>query len=386
VDTAVKPPPTRPKIGTSFLLPQDRIARSPLGPWAAALRRQLRRCLEQSRTTAAVSDEVGSAGNNAALIAAHRGAGALARRLCERQLCWQARLSRRSRNPGLATGCVQPWVNLARLDSLAGKWESAFARLSALQVCGTHGVLSLRPLQPDGIGCLQVRAEGGFAQSLETVYVIDSLRVLLQNGRCGEVVEFAARMATEPCTHLQLWADEALVVSACQRGDVESADQAAQAALARPQTVGWSRAVFRLRRAEVLACAGETQRAAEILESMAGVMDRLSEPVLRNLQTLYVLMPLASACWAAGLEGQAGSLARAVYHGAKAAADEAFQIDALRLLVAAAPAEEREASREALERLETATEYQRYRHLGSTSAVSGEFELLNAELESVFES
>jgi hypothetical protein len=234
------------------------------------------------------------------------------------------------------------------------------------------------------VGCQQVRGRGpSFAEWLETVYVIDSLRVLLQNGRHAEVIQFAARMAAEQRMRLVLWADEATVIAACREGDRSRAEQAIHTALARDGAVGWARAVFRLRFAEVMVCAGETQSAAGILARMAQVMSRLSEPVLRNLQTLYVLMPLASTCLAAGLPAQADSLARAVYKGARAAGDEVFEIEALRLRVLTAPEGEREGWQRALDSLETTTDYRRYRRSGGTSAATTDFDALDTELEEI---
>jgi hypothetical protein len=351
-----------PTISTALLRPQDRIPRAPLGRWAGRLSRKLERCLRDERTAGGVSEQVGSIANNAALIAAHRGEGAVAWRLCERQLWWQHRLSRRARAAAIASRCVQPWVNLARLEALTGRCDAALARLQLLAGRRPGRWLALQPVRADGVGCQPIQhTDGDFEVMLENIYIIDSLKALLQNRRWAEAAEFATRMRREGPARLALWSDEAAVVAASRMGDHDGARAAVQAGLGRPEAVAWHRATFHLRRAEVEACAGNLNGARGELGRLVQVALRLSPAARSQLQPMYVLVRVAAACAEVGMAKEALQVAGAVYEGACTADDEVMRIEALRILAEWAPDEARAEWNEALGALERTTEYHRYR-------------------------
>jgi hypothetical protein len=379
-------PAAAPRIGTALLLPQDRIPRAPLAAWTAMLRARAAAARRDCRDPGALSEEAGTLGNNAALIAAQRGERDVAVALCEGQMWWQHRLSRRSRRPEIAGRCIQPWVNLARLESAAGEWRGAVSRLDRL-AGGGAGEIALRPLRRDGTGCQRIPPGGaGFREMLQTVHVVDTLRVLLQNHRHGEVFAFAARVRRESRPGLALWALEASVVAACMEGDYGLARRTGREALLRGDARGLQGVLFRLRLAEVASCAGEPERARAVLGPLARAAGRLSPRARSRLQPLYVLARLAGACLEAGLADEAHAVARGVYDGARAADDEVFQLEALRTLAAAAPAGERAGWGERLRALERATEYRLYRARAAPPPDRTAFGALCADLAELYAS
>ncbi|HYR07219.1 MAG TPA: hypothetical protein VEQ60_05610 [Longimicrobium sp.] len=380
-------PAAAPRIGTALLLPQDRIPRAPLSAWTAMLRARAAAARRGCRAAGALSAEAGTLGNNAALIAAQRGERTAVVELCERQLWWQHRLSRRSRRPEIAARCVQPWVNLARLESAAGAWEAAVSRLERLGARGRAEGIALQPLRGDGTGCQHIpRGGDDFLEMLESVHVIDTLRVLLQNRRHAELFAFSARVKREFRPGLALWALEASVVAACVDGDFDLARRAGREALLRDDARGLPGALFRLRLAEVAACAGQPERARGVLGPLARAASQGSRHPGVNLQPLYVLARLAGACLEAGLPDDAHGVARVVYEGGRVAGDEVFQLEALRTLAAAAPEPERAGWTEKLWALEQATEYRQYRAPGAPPPDRTAFGALCAELAELYAS
>lgn len=327
-------------------------------PWAGRLAERMGKARQTIRRTHQLSGEVGSIGNNAALIAAHRGEMERAWRLTERQLWWQGRLARRSGNGVITGNAVQPWVNLGRLEALAGRWREALARFAGL---ATYDVADRMEL-----GCVRVGGEAwsaltpsreDFLRFLEAVYISDSLRTMLLNGRFELIHPFAARY--EGGGGLRWMCEEACVVAECRAGDFGAA--AARARAGAGEARGWHRAVLRLRMAEAHACAGEIDRAGEILAQMAGVVRQLSPGQKANPELMPITARLAGACHEAGLAAEACAVAREVLEGARTANDEMIQIEMLRLLAATAPDEEREGWIEAARAAEEATDYARFR-------------------------
>ncbi|HSU17021.1 hypothetical protein [Longimicrobium sp.] len=369
-----------PGILTAILLPQDRIAREPLGRWAERLSQRLARVRAEMRAPRALAHAVGAIGNNAALIAAHAGASAAARGLCERQMAWQLRLARRSRDRAITAHAVQPWVNLARLQAQQRDCAGALERLAALRRQAGQDALV--------IGCARVRRDDwevmapghdAFASFMENVFVLDSLKALLLNRRWDETLDFAAALPGATTPPLARFGAEAYVVASMRLGDAERARATAQAMLPGSQTV------FPLRLAEVHACEGRRGEAARLLVPLARLL-RDSTPEQRaDLQTLHVMNRVAGACAEAGEHGEARALGLLVRQGAETAGDEVIRIESLRLLAALSSDAERGAWDDALAAAEETTEYVRYRR-GGPAPPAAAVEHLLQHLHEVFAS
>jgi hypothetical protein len=353
-------PRAAPAIATAILIPQDRIIRAPLGPWAARLSGQLDDTLRSTRLTQQAAAQLGFVGNNAGLIAAHRGDMDVAWRLTQRQLWWQGRLARRSGDASITAHGVQPWVNLGRLEALTGRWREALARFSGLSTYAMADTLQLGCVRLNGHAWTSLMSSREhFVRFLETVYVTDSLKAMLLNRRFEMVPPFAARFGEGGVRWI---CEEAAVVAECREGDPRAAAARAQAAARQAQ--GWTRAVLRMRAAEAHACAGDTELAAGILSPVARVVRQVSPAQMANPHLMPATARLAGACSEAGLDEDANALAQRVVEGARSSGDELMEIEMLRLLAAIAPDEEREAWAQALRGAEESTEYARYRRGG----------------------
>jgi hypothetical protein len=324
--------------------------------------------------------ELGFVGNNAGLIAAHRGELPTAWRITERQVWWQGRLSRRSGDVGVAAHAVQPWVNLGRLEALSGRCDQALARFAVLSTYNVADRLE--------IGCMQVGASGWMAVSrsrqkfldfLDAVYVIDSLKAMLLNRRYDLVRPFAERVGTE--SGLRWSCEEACVVAETRTGDFAGA--VARAEEAARQASGWRRAVLRLRLGEAHACAGELDLAHTVLSKLAGIVRQVSSEVKAKPELMPITARLAGACHEVGLADDACAVARDVLQGARTANDEMIQIEMLKLLADASPEDESQAWREATDAAVEATDYARFRR-GAPPRPDPVFDELYERLEAIY--
>ncbi|HSU14931.1 hypothetical protein [Longimicrobium sp.] len=375
--------PARPASGVSatLLLPHGRLARAPLPEWGRRSAALLTRAAGAPEPRAR-SREVAVAANQVALIAAHQGRGEVARALCEAQMEWQLRLARRAGDPAIAAQALQPWVNLGRLEALAGDWAGALVRFS--------GLLAHRAARPVPVGGACVSGEGweevaadavGFGEFLEGVYVIDSLKALLQNRRDAEALGFAAALPEGIAPAIARFGVEASVVAWCRAGECGRACDAALAAARACD--GWERAVFLLRLAEALLLSGDAATARAVLSGSAAAIGRDPAAGRGALKALYVVHGYAGACREAGLEGDALSLARLLLQGGRDARDEVFAVDALRLLTALAPAPERARWAGEMEALQESSLYPRCRRGRGAAPADPGLDALYEQLQDV---
>jgi hypothetical protein len=350
-------------VSIGLLLPQDRIPRESLGDWAARLAKEIEASRVATRQARRYAGSIAGLANNAALVATYEGGRREAWELCERQVTWQGRMSRRAKDPSIAAHGIQPWVNLGRLETMAGNWKAALARFDALpsfRLDGwiTFGCIRLTRDQWDAVANSRETLE----RTLDATYVVDSFKTLLINRRWEETLAFAARFGEDGDRFFLHRADEAVVVASARLGDLDRARHVATEAARRAG--GWPRAVFRLRLAEVLGTSGDLEGAREVLRPIAAVMAQVSPERKHDSAFLYPLLRLTTACAETGLVHEAAALAKDVLAGARTTADEVFAIESLRVLAVHAPVDERGAFREELDRLEETTEYEKYRKGG----------------------
>jgi len=370
-------------VSTGLLLPQDRIPRKSLGDWAARLSKEIEDSRIADREARRYAGSIAGLANNAALVATYEGGRREAWELCERQVTWQGRMSRRAKDPSIAAHGIQPWVNLGRLETMAGNWKAALARFDALPSFRLDGWITF--------GCIRLTRDqwGAVANSRETLertldatYVIDSFKTLLINRRWEEALAFAARFDEYVDRFFRHRADEAVVVASARLGELDRARQVAAEAARRAS--GWPRAVFRLRLAEVLGASGDLEGARGVLRPLAAVIAQVSPERKHDCTVLYTLLRLTTACAETGLVDEAAALAKDVREGARATGDEVFAIESLRVLAAHAPADERGGFREELSRLEETTEYEKYRKGGRAAVRDSRIDGLYSVLGEVF--
>ena len=345
-------------VSTALLLPQDRIPRGPLTTWAERLASDLVHYRRSFRKVRDLCAAVARNANNTALVASMQGAASVARLLCQQQISWHYRLSKRSRDPAIAAHAVQPWVNLARLDGMSGDWRAALARLARLQDYRARGRTYLGFVQvPESGWQVAASTRPSFEATLDAMYVIDSLKVLLLNREFTEVLAFASHLPPDCPDGLKRFVSEASAVAAARLGDAEGARRIALTALEIAQ--GWERVVFKIRIAEISGVA-DTAQARNVAAPVVAVIQEVSPAKKSSLQILYILQRLSTLCREIGMDGEACSVAKDVYDAARAAGDEVFEIESLRTLSVTAPSAERGRWREALSWLEESTLHQRY--------------------------
>jgi len=371
---AAAPAAPRPVVGRTLLLPQDRIAREALAAAAARLNARLRDARRGLRRRRDLALAVSGAANNAALVAAHRGDRQTAWEMCQAHLRWQSRFGRRSRDPAITGHALQPWINLGRLEAIAGRGERALERFARLRgwTAGTAMELGTGRVAPDGWRVIGETA-GEFGRFVERVYVVESLKALLLTRCDAALPAFAGGLGDGLPPALARLVDEAVIVAAAGAGDVERARETALRCTR--ASSGWTRMVFQLRLGETLAVLGDTAGAHAALGPVLQAGVRLHAGLLRDLQTLYVLTRAAAAGDEAGLHDAAAALARATLAGARDAGDQCFELASLRVLTHAAPPEDRPRWRAGLAALEAATEYARERR-GPAAPPSPEIQTL----------
>lgn len=346
-----------PSIATGILSPQDRVPRAPLLSWATRLLRELADATTTVRGVRDLAGVFGYLGNNAGLIAALRGDTRMAWWLTERQVWWHGRQARRSRDAALAACAVQPWINLGRLEALAGKVDEALSRFSVLGTYDVSGRLEMGCVRLGGSGWQAVsRSRDEFLHFLDAVYVSDSFKTLLMNGRFERVSRFSSSVAETPRWWLR---EEAGIVAESRLGDHTAA--LSRATTAAREATGWNRAVLRLRLAEAHACAGDVERARPILSQLAGVVRQLSGEAMAKPDLMPITARLAGACHECGLADDACAVARHVLTGARTARDEMIEIEMLRLLADASPDDEVQGWRDSAQAAVDATDYARFR-------------------------
>ncbi|HEX6751894.1 MAG TPA: hypothetical protein VF092_31660 [Longimicrobium sp.] len=355
---AVRAAPGGPAISSAPMLIRERALHSGLLRWSTQLRETIGETLRESRDVYRFAYEFSRVGNNTALIAVHDGAGRVAAGLVKRQLRWINRLIRRSGVVAITDFTVSPWINHARLDTFTGEWESALRRLEAVEECRRRNLLRLGHGVP-GLN-LDAPDREGYKRYLRDLYVSEGLKALLVNARWQEALDFAASLGEDDPDWIRCTVDEAVAVAACRLGDYERAGQACVDGIRRVR--GWEGAALRVRRAEVLACAGETGRARTAITGFLPAFCSASiEPdnLQRVLAALYPMLRAAQLCEELGMDDESAAVAERTYAVASRAGDEVFAIESARVLARVAP--DSEPWMERVERLETGTMYKRFR-------------------------
>ena len=372
-----------PAVSPSLLMPRDRIARAPLARWATQLRAQLAAARAGALSPAELSEEVAVVGNNTSLMATHRADAARARALCEGQARWMAALARRTGIAGIAARVVQPWVNLGRLEAMTGQADAALARFAPLAqlAAGRPAAVAGAWVDPREWRVI-ARSQAEFRRLMETMWAVDSLRALVQARRVEEVEALAATLAMRSHPALALTAAEASAAAWARAGDPARAGEAAARGSAACR--GWDRAIFELRRGEAAACAGDRAAAAAHLRPLATAIGGLRPERLAELHPLHVAARVAGACHEAGLHAEALALARQVAAAARAANEEVFELEMLRMVAVLAAGREAARARVAAGAIEAATAYARYQAPGAAGTVPLAVEALFREVAATF--
>jgi len=150
------------KVPLELLSSQERSLRPPLQNLLARVDRRL----DEIGLPSAVSDSdvyaLLQCYNLCALVEAMAGRADEARRLCLDELCWLGRVADRTGRTGVLAYAFQPWVNLARLDRIAGDLAAARVKLDVLRAASQGHAMALGPiaLEADHVPTLVAHVPG----------------------------------------------------------------------------------------------------------------------------------------------------------------------------------------------------------------------------------
>lgn len=325
-----------------------------LSVWSAELGRRLASLNLGDRSPNAVGRLI-SLTNEAALVEAHRGDYESAAKICDKQLA-NLRRHPEVRTFAIARHAVNPWLNLGRLASLAGRASQAcetFARFrEPTAVVDLNGItVNLSELNA------RLRAEKGYPDFCAHLYVGNSLRALVRNGAWPALAAFADSCTSIP-PPMRPIVDEARVVASMYLGRPEEALEVAKAH--RHADRLYTRLTFRIRELE---CLGRMGRRAES-GSWAQLEDGLGEMMTGQERSVG---SLALGLYEAKVAVQHDALPAAQRVAARCLAtaqllgDEVFTYAALRLLSSCSAGSDAASYGEMAATIEANSEYQSIR-------------------------
>ena len=346
--------------GKRLLLPTDQIARKPLRAWSRDLASRLARGGAEAESAGGV---VAACANNAALILAHAGDTGAARALCMQHIAWGQERAAAGDAEAL-TWTVQPWVNLGRLGTLAqGDVDEALERFAApLAFARRRPGPSAPPLHTAVHRMLE--RDGAKALDLfALVYVVDSTRALLSSGRYEDVLAFRLPPDASGSGARHRLA-EARIVALTYLSRHGEAEAEARACIS--ETASWSKLVFYLRWAEILASSGRLADAGAVAAPLTSLCLRLSPTIgalpPSEVSPLLVLARIAQVAADLGCERRdVEGLRQATLRAAVRAEDLVLEWELVRLGLQVALPPERDRCASRLDEIASATAYARLR-------------------------
>jgi hypothetical protein len=359
---ALAPPPA-PKPasalpGLRLLTVNEQPVRRPLDAWAGELMGDLEAALAEGDVIGRARRVTGC-GNGASLVLAHAGRLEDAGRIVRAQVAWLQASADRAGEGALLALVVQPWINLGRLHVLHGRPDAALRHYADVRACRMDAPVSLA-----GRDVLPAHWAAAGWESTElarfgrSAWIIDGLRVLLPAARWAEAREMAdaeeaGAGGAAPFLREARW------VALGREGRADEALSLVEPALRGGGA--WDRMVAHLRRAELLALAGDDVRAAAALGELVAVFGKMAGLEGLQLPALLIVQALVSLALVHAPSAEAFALAERVAAGARRLDDEVMEIEAMRLLAAHAPPPERPRRAAELRLREQSTGYARLR-------------------------
>jgi hypothetical protein len=308
-------------------MPRDRPVRIPLPEWIADVERALDDAARADEEPEAVSECF----RQAALIERHFGRLRVADALCVGHLRWLGEESARRGDPGLLGLALDPWIELARLDRLSGKEESSIRKLARLPAAKRSAAIA--------IGAVEIRADQwpaiqaarpGLLPSLDTTWIVETLKTMLAAKSFQRALDFAAREPRDASQDAAAFLAEAKIVALCHLGRREAAwDEAAR----RAGDVDLAfRPLYELRTAQALACFGGQPAALDLVRHLAEVARNMRIAERPNLNKLRFADQLVGLAWSLGARDVAVDLSEVGLAGATHLRDEPLRAAFLRRL------------------------------------------------------
>lgn len=323
--------PTRTAIRVfdGIMVPYQTPVRRFLGEWATTMRERFFAAREQRR-----SDLVEGAGplvncfNEAALIEVCFGRHDKSAALCSAYLEWANRHSQTPNALVILQYAFEPFLNLARLERIAQKYEEALRRIEVVdKVARCQDAWLGEVFIPADLSQEIFARTTPFPRLIRTTYILEWVKTLVKSKRYIEAIEFNPPWHSpgDLTARDVIW--EGRIISLCCLGRYEEAIEAGGPAL--QERDGMNRSVFLFRRAETYAAAGQTEDAMRVARNLArsfiGYTGSLS------MTRLGLLVRLSSLLGKLGAE-DALPLAELGLNRATAVGDILFQSEFLHLM------------------------------------------------------
>ena len=264
----------------AFLSPQQRLPRRPLLPWA----QEWTGWLNSIAIANAPPEDLATCLNQLALIDFYLGNAARAETLCYDQIRWVDHLASKMARRGLLRIAFDPWINLGRIFRTTGRWQSAIDNFRIVQSLDQRLSLAIGSIQ---ITCNDWTAicdeDASLRRRLEQIYVLETLKTLLQFAHHEQVDEFLLTLTDLPESLLP-FIREARIASLLASEQFQMGMHLAASYI--NETSGWERLVHATRLAQFM-------RARELpgnRELIASVFDgvRHSDPALFDLSHVHL--------------------------------------------------------------------------------------------------
>lgn len=268
-----------------LLLPHDKPVRIPLHEWAETLENAL---ADPGTTIDQQCQTIVDCFNQGALIEVYFGRMQQAAQLCAAAIRWCCTTAEAAHRPDIYRFVLQPYINQGRLERLLGNWNIALQYFRNVDPYARSSFVA----GPATITAQQWEAmlasDNSLYATLESSYVIDSLKTLLRHGDHATLLDFISRIRPRLNPALLLFAAEAQIVSTAHSEEEGEALKELAPFLSNGQRY---RPVFLLRRAEILSRRADPE-ASHLVNKLTKAFDSTAPLGMVRLQFLMQTVKL----------------------------------------------------------------------------------------------
>lgn len=315
------------KVFKGFIHPEDRISRQPILSWLNELAEQADYVLHHSEI-AANSGELAKLFNMSALVYCLMGDIDKATQLCNKQIDYFVTKSKENIN--LLKFCMQPWINLGRIDRVVGEFPLALAKFSILRLqddAGKYLDLGRHQLERETL-FEAIQNDNEVSGAVRACAFIEPIKTYLANGAFAKISSLSKIELSNQSRSLHGIAYESLILANVQMGRLSNAYYIVKTAIKTvpPHLIH----VFQLREGELLAVNGD-HRAKSLFQKILDLIkyDELHSP---NIQAAVFSVRAASQFLKFGYKELAYEAASIAYKMTEEINDEFLKIECLEIL------------------------------------------------------
>jgi hypothetical protein len=331
-------------IAPDLLLEVGRATRMPLRHWARHTLAALPSSGQQPEGLSRLYEGM----NIAALIELYRGNLDGARALCELQLSWVEGMHRAHGVNALLLA-FRPWLNLGRLMKIEGAPDQALERFAIVAALRAGQEIRVGPMAIDGPTWKTLcSARPALSSELETIYVLESSKVLLAGPDQERTLRFIGTCRAEGVHCQPPYADEAEVIALARLGrHAEALAVTEREALGR----GFTAMVARAHRVALWRAVGELGHARKGMEEIFARMPHIDPASIVDQRTLRLMERFGALAVGLEMDGAARRCLHLGLAGARSFGDEPLELAFLEALLAAGAGPDEAALRHAREEL-----------------------------------